>query len=61
MTTASVILIKPWSQQAAMSCVAPSKCENAVICEKVAKCEKYLTLNVKIDAKCDKITLNVKK
>ena len=41
--------------------VAPSKCENAAICEKVAKCEKYSTLNVKIDAICEKITLNVKK
>ena len=37
------------------------KCENAAICEKVAKCEKYSTLNVKIDAICEKITLNVKK
>ena len=37
------------------------KCENAAICEKVAKCEKYSTLNVKIDAICAKITLNVKK
>ena len=26
------------------------KCENASICEKVAKCEKISTLNVKIDA-----------
>ena len=37
------------------------KCENATICEKVAKCEKNSTLNVKIDAICEKITLNVKK
>ena len=37
------------------------KCENAAICEKVAKCEKYSTLNVKIYAICEKITLNVKK
>ena len=37
------------------------KCENAAICETVAKCEKYSTLNVKIDAICEKITLNVKK
>ena len=37
------------------------KCENAAICEKVAKCEKYSTLNVKIDAICEKITLSVKK
>ena len=37
------------------------KCENAAICEKVAKCEKNSTLNVKIDAMCEKITLNVKK
>ena len=37
------------------------KCENAAICEKVAKCEKKSTLNVKIDAICEKITLNVKK
>ena len=37
------------------------KCENAAICEKVVKCEKNLTLNVKIDAICEKITLNVKK
>ena len=36
------------------------KCENAAICEKVAKCEKNSTLNVKIDAICEKITLNVK-
>ena len=28
---------------------------------KVAKCEKKSTLNVKIDAICEKITLNVKK
>ena len=33
--------------------VAPSKCENAAICEKVAKCEKNSTLNVKIDAICE--------
>ena len=31
------------------------KCENAAICEKVAKCEK------KFNAICEKITLNVKK
>ena len=37
------------------------KCENAAICEKVAKCEQFSTLNVKIDAICEKITLNVKK
>ena len=37
------------------------KCENAAICEKVAKCKKNSTLNVKIDAMCEKITLNVKK
>ena len=37
------------------------KCENAAICEKVDKCEKNSTLNVKIDAICEKITLNVKK
>ena len=37
------------------------KCENAAICEKVAKCEQYSTPNVKIDAICEKITLNVKK
>ena len=37
------------------------KCENAAICEKVAKCEKNSTLNVKIDAICEKVTLNVKK
>ena len=37
------------------------KCENAAICEKIAKCEKNSTLNVKIDAICEKITLNVKK
>ena len=30
------------------------KCENAAICEKVAKCEKNSTLNVKIDAICEK-------
>ena len=37
------------------------KCENAAICEKVAKCENSSTLNVKIDAiyeknnaKCEK-------
>ena len=29
------------------------KCENAAICEKVAKCEKNSTLNVKIDAICE--------
>ena len=37
------------------------KCENAAICEKVATCEKNSTLNVKIDAICEKTTLNVKK
>ena len=37
------------------------KCENAAICEKVAKCKKYSTLNVKNDAICERITLNVKK
>ena len=37
------------------------KCENAAICEKVAKCEKKSMLNVKIDAICEKITLNVNK
>ena len=37
------------------------KCENAAICEKVAKCENNSTLTVKIDAICEKITLNVKK
>ena len=36
------------------------KCENAAMCEKVAKCETNSTLNVKIDAICEKITLNVK-
>ena len=36
------------------------KCENASICEKVAKCEEISTLNVKIDAICEKITLNLK-
>ena len=30
------------------------KCENAAICEKVAKCEQNSTLNVKIDAICEK-------
>ena len=37
------------------------KCENAAICEKVAKCEKNSMLIVQIDAICEKITLNVKK
>ena len=37
------------------------KCENAAICEKVAKCEKNSTLKVKIYVICEKITLNVKK
>ena len=37
------------------------KCENASICEKVAKCQKISTLNVIIDAICEKITLNVTK
>ena len=31
------------------------------ICEKVARCEEILTLNVKIDATCEKRTLNLKK
>ena len=35
--------------------------ENAAICEKVAKCENNSTLNVKIDAICENIMLNVKK
>ena len=30
------------------------KCENSDICEKRAKCEKHSTLNVKIDAICEK-------
>ena len=34
------------------------KCENASICEKVAKCEKISTLNVKIDAICEKMRLS---
>ena len=34
------------------------KCENATICEKVAKCEKNSTLNVKIDAICEKMRLS---
>ena len=33
--------------------------KNASICEKKAKCEEMSTLNVKIDAICEKITLNV--
>ena len=41
--------------------VSLQKCENAAICEKVAKCEKNSTLDVKIDAICEKIALNVKK
>ena len=36
------------------------KCENASMCEKVANCENISTLNVKIDAICENITLNVK-
>ena len=36
------------------------KCENAAICEKVAKCAKNSTLNVKIYAICEQIKLNVK-
>ena len=36
-----------------------NECENASICEKVAKCEKMSTLNVAIDARCENITLNV--
>ena len=34
--------------------VAPS---NASMCEKVARCDEISTLNVKIDARCEKITL----
>ena len=34
---------------------------NAAICEKVDKCENNSTLNVKINAICETITLNVKK
>ena len=30
------------------------KCENVSICEKVARCEEIVTLNVKIDAICEK-------
>ena len=37
------------------------KCGNAAICEQVGKCEKISTLNVKIDAICEKLTLIVKK
>ena len=36
------------------------KCEDAPICEKVAKCENISTLNLKIDAICEKVTLDVK-
>ena len=36
------------------------KCENASICEKIARCEEISLLNVKIDAICAKVTLNVK-
>ena len=36
------------------------KCEHASIYDKTAKCEEMPTLNMKIDAICDKITLNVK-
>ena len=31
------------------------------ICEKVARCEEISTLNMKIDAICEQITLNVTK
>ena len=37
------------------------KCDNASICEKAARCEEISTLNVKIDAICETITLNVRK
>ena len=37
------------------------KCESASICYKVARCKEISTLNVKIDAICEKITLNVRK
>ena len=39
------------------------KCENTSICEKVGKCEKNINViqYVKIDAICERITLNVKK
>ena len=36
------------------------KCENASICEKAARREEILTLNVKIYAICTKMTINVK-
>ena len=38
-----------------------SKCENVSICEKVARSEEISTQNLKIDAICEKITLDVKK
>ena len=50
-----------YSQVCVQGACGTLKCENAAICEKVAKCEKISTLNVKIDAMCEKITLNVKK
>ena len=54
-------LFNSWLQRVLVYVCGTLKCENAAICEKVAKCEKYSTLNVKIDAMCEKITLNVKK
>ena len=36
------------------------KCENVSICEKVARSEEISTLNMKIDAICEKITINMK-
>ena len=37
------------------------KCENDPVRDKVATCEKMSMLNVKIDAICEKVTLNVNK
>ena len=36
------------------------KCENASICEKVAKCENISTLNIKMYLSVNNLTLNVK-
>ena len=50
-----------WHAYGTLKCENTSICEKVAICEKVGKCENISTLNVKIDAICENITLNVNK
>ena len=57
----AIFIYSQWAQKGYRAPCGTLKCENAAICEKVAKCEKNSTLNVKIDAICEQITLNFEK